>query len=97
LKSEASGHTPADDSNPWWRLLVDAVEKAGGRIGTPETRYSTTDGRFVRRAGIPTIGFSPISNSPIRQHASNEVKFFNFLFNLIHNKWTFFSFSVWFV
>ncbi|KAI5083074.1 hypothetical protein GOP47_0002817 [Adiantum capillus-veneris] len=71
-KTPKSGRTPVDDSSPWWGLLVDAVIKTGGKLADVETRQSTTDGRLLRIAGIPTYGFSPISNTPIRQHSANE-------------------------
>lgn len=71
-KSENCGRTLADDTTPWWGLLVDAVKKAGGKLADAETRHSTTDGRFMRSAGIATFGFSPIANTPIRQHSANE-------------------------
>jgi len=31
-----------------------------------------TDGRYIRRAGIPCIGFSPIRNTPILLHDKDE-------------------------
>lgn len=71
-KSEKSGRSPADDTNPWWGLLVDAVHRAGGKLADAETRQSTTDGRFLRNTGIVTYGFSPIANTPTRQHSVNE-------------------------
>lgn len=71
-KTEDKGCTPADGTNPWWGLLVDAVNRAGGKLAAAEIRQSTSDGRFMRSAGIPTFGFSPISNTPVRQHNANE-------------------------
>lgn len=71
-KTPKSRRTPADDTSPWWGLLVDAVSKAGGKLADVETRHSSTDGRFLRNRGILTYGFSPISNTPIRQHSANE-------------------------
>ena len=34
-----------------------------------------TDGRFIRRAGVPCIGFSPIRNTPILLHDNDEFIF----------------------
>ncbi|KAL3691107.1 hypothetical protein R1sor_004758 [Riccia sorocarpa] len=64
--------TRADDSNPWWVLLRDAIAQAGGDLGQPETRIGASDSRFIRRKGIPAFGFSPISNTPNLMHAHNE-------------------------
>lgn len=71
-KVQDQGYTPADDTNPWWGLLLDAINRAGGKLTGAEARHSSTDGRFMRGAGIPTFGFSPIANTPVRQHNADE-------------------------
>ncbi len=65
--------TVADDSSPWWTLLKEAVVKAGGELGKVEIFPAATDCRFVRHAGIPGFGFSPMANTPILLHDHNEV------------------------
>lgn len=65
--------TPVDSSNHWWGLFEDAVAKVDGKLGTPEIFPSATDARFVRAAGLPAFGFSPISDTPILLHEHNEV------------------------
>ena len=35
-------------------------------------KLAATDGRYVRSAGIPVLGFSPIKNHPILLHDHNE-------------------------
>lgn len=65
--------TATDDSNPWWTLFNRAVEAAGGKLAKPEILASTTDARFMRQLGIPTLGFSPMKNTPILLHDHNEV------------------------
>ncbi|XP_010555165.1 PREDICTED: aminoacylase-1 isoform X2 [Tarenaya hassleriana] len=64
--------TATDQSNPWWGLLENAVREAGGKTGKPEIFPASTDARYFRRAGLPAIGFSPISNTPSLLHDHNE-------------------------
>ncbi|KAI4313190.1 hypothetical protein L6164_026188 [Bauhinia variegata] len=64
--------TKADRSNPWWTLLEDAVHKAGGKLGKPEIFPGATDARYLRRRGLPAIGFSPIANTPLLLHEHDE-------------------------
>ncbi|KAL3513612.1 hypothetical protein ACH5RR_026329 [Cinchona calisaya] len=64
--------TFTNDSNPWWSVFKQAVTSAGGKLGKPEILSSTTDARFMRQLGIPTIGFSPMKNTPILLHDHNE-------------------------
>lgn len=67
--------TAADDSNPWWGLLKDAVAKAGGKMSKPEIFPAATDSRYVRQEGIVAFGFSPMANTPILLHDHNEVPY----------------------
>ncbi|KAK9758252.1 hypothetical protein RND81_01G218200 [Saponaria officinalis] len=64
--------TATDDANPWWSVFRKAIEAAGGKLAKPEILTSTTDARFVRQRGIPALGFSPMSNTPILLHDHNE-------------------------
>ena len=76
FKQKHSGEpllTTADDSNPWWRLLENAVKEAGGKTSKPEIFPASTDARYFRMAGVPAFGFSPISNTPSLLHDHNEV------------------------
>lgn len=73
--------TATDDSNPWWTVFKQAIVDAGGKLAKPEILASTTDARFMRLRGIPTLGFSPMTNTPILLHDHNEVSstyFFEF-------------------
>lgn len=65
--------TPTNDSNPWWSVFEQAIAEAGGKLAKPEILPSTTDARFMRQMGIPTLGFSPMKNTPILLHDHNEV------------------------
>ncbi|KAF8045722.1 hypothetical protein N665_4503s0001 [Sinapis alba] len=64
--------TAKDDSNPWWGLLQNAVNEAGGNTSEPEIFLASTDSRYFRKAGLPVFGFSPISNTPSLLHDHNE-------------------------
>ncbi|XP_020091095.1 aminoacylase-1-like [Ananas comosus] len=64
--------TPTNETNPWWPVFEQAVKSAGGKLAKPEILSSTTDARFMRQMGIPTLGFSPMSNTPILLHDHNE-------------------------
>jgi len=67
--------TATNDSNPWWSIFKEAVISSGGKLQRPEILSSTTDARFMRQMGIPTLGFSPMANTPILLHDHNEVLF----------------------
>ncbi|BBN12275.1 aminoacylase [Marchantia polymorpha subsp. ruderalis] len=64
--------TLLDELNPWWPLFQESVAKAGGKLARPEIFMASTDARFPRFQGIPAIGFSPMSNTPILLHDNNE-------------------------
>lgn len=65
--------TATDSSNPWWGLLEEAIKKANGKVGKPEIFPASTDARYFRKLGLPAIGFSPMTNTPILLHDHNEV------------------------
>ncbi|KAK8649149.1 hypothetical protein V6N13_129883 [Hibiscus sabdariffa] len=64
--------TLTNESNPWWPVFKQAIEAAGGKLSRPEILASTTDARFMRERGIPALGFSPMTNTPILLHDHNE-------------------------
>ncbi|PIN07518.1 Aminoacylase ACY1 [Handroanthus impetiginosus] len=64
--------TATNESNPWWSVFRQAIEAAGGKLAKPEILPSTTDARFMRQLGLPTLGFSPMKNTPILLHDHNE-------------------------
>ncbi|RZC44062.1 hypothetical protein C5167_037008 [Papaver somniferum] len=64
--------TAIDDTNPWWGVFKEAIVSAGGTLSKPEILASTTDARYIRELGIPTFGFSPMTNTPILLHEHNE-------------------------
>ncbi|TKY69049.1 Aminoacylase-1 protein [Spatholobus suberectus] len=64
--------TKTDGSNPWWGLLANAVQKAGGKLAKPEMFPAATDARYFRDIGLPAFGFSPMANTPLLAHDHNE-------------------------
>ncbi|KAJ1560467.1 adenylate cyclase, partial [Cladochytrium tenue] len=60
-----------EDRNVWWRLFRQACEGIGANLET-EVFPAATDSRFLRRAGVPAIGFSPMNRSPVLLHEHNE-------------------------
>ncbi|GJX27741.1 aminoacylase-1 [Tanacetum coccineum] len=64
--------TATNESNPWWAVFKNAIEAIGGELSKPEILASTTDARYIRRLGIPALGFSPMKNTPILLHDHNE-------------------------
>ncbi|XP_013137376.1 PREDICTED: aminoacylase-1-like [Papilio polytes] len=63
--------TKLDKDAYFWNALLKAVRDMGLDINSVICP-GTTDARFIRRQGIPAIGFSPILNTPQLIHAHNE-------------------------
>ncbi|OWM90166.1 aminoacylase-1 [Punica granatum] len=64
--------TRTDESNPWWSVFNQAIAAVGGKLAKPEILSSTSDSRYIRQMGIPALGFSPMTNTPILLHDHNE-------------------------
>ncbi|RLN47651.1 hypothetical protein BBJ28_00022222 [Nothophytophthora sp. Chile5] len=63
--------TSLDAENVWWQLF----QKSCARIGeTVETDIfpAATDSRYLRKVGVPAIGFSPMKRTQILLHEHNE-------------------------
>lgn len=71
IKTPLYPSTPVDDTNPWWKSMVQVYEKRNMKLEL-EIFPAATDGRMLRAIGIPTIGFSPINNTPILLHDHDE-------------------------
>ncbi|XP_017144002.1 aminoacylase-1-like [Drosophila miranda] len=63
--------TKLDASNTFWLPFKEALEQLGLK-----TRFRVfpagTDSFFIREAGIPAFGFSPINNTPVLLHNHDE-------------------------
>lgn len=63
--------TPTDDHNPWWVTLSSVLKQRNVEV-VKEIFSAATDGRFLRDAGYPVIGFSPMRNTPVLLHDNDE-------------------------
>lgn len=64
--------TAVDSTNPFWTAfssVLDEMKLKYQVIGCP----GATDARFLRKVGIPALGFSPIKNTEILVHSDDEV------------------------
>ncbi|XP_017046431.1 aminoacylase-1-like [Drosophila ficusphila] len=63
--------TKIDSSNPYWLAFKKALDDLGLKTRV-RVFPGATDSRYVRYAGIPALGFSPINNTPILLHDHDE-------------------------
>ncbi|XP_052835588.1 aminoacylase-1-like [Drosophila gunungcola] len=63
--------TKIDASNPYWVAFKKALDDLGLKTRV-QVFPGATDSRYVRYAGIPALGFSPINNTPILLHDHDE-------------------------
>jgi aminoacylase len=62
---------PSED--PWIAAIIKGIEKVNPEVRVDLDVFPAgTDGRFIRGAGVPCIGFSPIRNTPILLHDHDE-------------------------
>ncbi len=59
------------DKSPWWASFTGALKEMGLKY-SPEIFPAGTDSRYLRAAGVPAFGFSPIDDTPILLHDHNE-------------------------
>jgi aminoacylase len=59
-------------SNAFMAGLREARMDSQKPIAFPATFHAATDARFVRAVGVPSIGFSPIENTPDMLHKHDE-------------------------
>ncbi|XP_016959782.1 aminoacylase-1 [Drosophila biarmipes] len=63
--------TVTDDSNPFWVAFKNATEELG--LATKLQVFpGGTDSRYIRKVGIPALGFSPMNNTPVLLHDHDE-------------------------
>ncbi|OMJ28908.1 Aminoacylase-1 [Smittium culicis] len=63
--------TDIGPANKNWKVMCDVIEKKG--LKTINAIFpAATDSRYLRRAGIPAIGISPLRNIPVLLHVHNE-------------------------
>jgi len=61
-----------EESNPFWRTFKSTLESSSSTKVVPQIFPAGTDSRFLRRALIPVIGFSPLNLTPVLLHDHNE-------------------------
>lgn len=61
------------ENDPWISKLSEAIKSVNPDVRLDLQVFPAgTDGRYVRMAGVPCIGFSPIRNTPILLHDHDE-------------------------
>ncbi|XP_014369383.2 aminoacylase-1 [Papilio machaon] len=63
--------TKLDNSNPYWVAFKGVCDELGLKLDC-RIFPGGTDSRYVRRVGIPAIGFSPMNNTPVLLHDHDE-------------------------
>ncbi|KAM3957096.1 aminoacylase-1-like [Aphomia sociella] len=63
--------TKTDDSNPYWLAFKGAFDQLKLPIKI-RTFPGGTDSRYIREVGIPALGISPITSTPVELHQHNE-------------------------
>ncbi|KAJ2352670.1 adenylate cyclase [Coemansia sp. RSA 2618] len=63
--------TGTESGDPFWAPFAAAVEAQGMQIAK-EIFPAATDSRYLRRAGVPALGVTPLCNTPILLHDHNE-------------------------
>ncbi|XP_034663775.1 aminoacylase-1-like [Drosophila subobscura] len=63
--------TKIDASNPFWVAFKQTLDDLGLKTRV-RVFPGATDSRYVRHAGIPALGFSPINNTPLLLHDHDE-------------------------
>lgn len=55
----------------WWKTFSETCKSLGLEL-KPQIFPAATDSRFLRQLGIPSLGFSPLPNTPILLHDHDE-------------------------
>ncbi|RLN02676.1 hypothetical protein BBJ28_00021904, partial [Nothophytophthora sp. Chile5] len=63
--------TSLDAENVWWQLFQKSCARIGETVET-EIFPAATDSRYLRKMGVPAIGFSPMKRTEILLHEHNE-------------------------
>ncbi|XP_041982810.1 aminoacylase-1A-like [Aricia agestis] len=63
--------TKTDTSNPYWVAFKTAADEMNLKLDI-RIFPGATDSRYVRRVGIPALGFSPMNNTPVLLHDHDE-------------------------
>ncbi|XP_033228168.1 aminoacylase-1-like [Belonocnema kinseyi] len=69
IKDPYVSNTKLDDL--FWTAFKQACDNLNIKLN-PIIRAGASDSRFLRSMGIPSLGFTPINNTPILMHSYNE-------------------------
>ncbi|KAK4872717.1 hypothetical protein RN001_014746 [Aquatica leii] len=71
VKDDNAPNTSVDETNIFWTAFKSAIDGMNMTLKT-HIHPANTDGRYLRGAGIPTIGYSASTNTKIRAHDNDE-------------------------
>lgn len=71
VKSDFCPPTKTDDTNIYWRAFKEAADDLNMKIKT-QVFPAGTDAAYIRAVNIPSIGFSPMINTPVLLHDHDE-------------------------
>lgn len=71
IKEPHVAATKIDNSNIFWKSFKEATDSMNLKI-KPQVFPAGTDSSYIRAAGIPAIGFSPMIYTPILLHDHDE-------------------------
>ncbi|XP_051154223.1 aminoacylase-1-like [Leptopilina boulardi] len=71
LKEPFVENTKMDNTNIYWMAFKKSCDNLNIKLD-PMIRLGASDSRFLRVMDIPTFGFTPINQTPIRMHGDNE-------------------------
>ncbi|XP_034961980.1 aminoacylase-1 isoform X1 [Zootoca vivipara] len=63
--------TSTEESDPWWKAFSGTCRDMNLKLQC-EIFPAATDSRYIRAAGHPAIGFSPMNRTPVLLHDHNE-------------------------
>uniref|UniRef100_A0A5F5Q1P9 N-acyl-aliphatic-L-amino acid amidohydrolase n=1 Tax=Equus caballus TaxID=9796 RepID=A0A5F5Q1P9_HORSE len=63
--------TSIDDSDPWWAAFSRVCKDMNLTL-EPEIFPAATDSRYLRKVGVPALGFSPMNRTPRLLHDHDE-------------------------
>jgi len=69
--SNITACTSLTSDNPWWTTFKETTDKLGLKLNQ-RIFPAATDCRYLRNAGIPSFGFSPMNNTPVLLHDHDE-------------------------
>ncbi|CAH1185343.1 unnamed protein product [Phyllotreta striolata] len=63
--------TKVDNTNPYWVAFKTSMDELGLTVKS-QVFPGGTDSRYIRNAGIPALGYSPMPNTPVLLHDNDE-------------------------